>query len=153
MIKDDKIKQFSTGKKMNVLGITIHNTGNELSAKENYDLMLSGKYEAGTHVFVDEKEAIQVLSYDVNCWHTGKAFDKGNMNTISIEICRSVCDEETYLKAQANAIKLVVKLMKKYKLTKEQIYFHQDFDQKKYCPHRILTMYGTKNNFIEKELI
>lgn len=151
MIPNGKKKQFSKST-MRALGITIHNTKNDKSAQENYELMMDSKREAGAHIFVDESDAIQALPYDMNCWHTGKAYDVGNMHTIAIEICRSTCDRKLYMKAQKNAIKVIQNLMRKYKFTNENIYFHQDFNERYYCPHRILEIYGSKDNFIKEEL-
>lgn len=149
MIKNQKLKQFSYGS-MKVLGITIHNTGNGLSAKENYELMKNSMTSHATHYFVDENEVIQVMPLSINVWHTGKGYDRGNMFTISIEICRSTCSESLYLISEKRAIKLIKRLLKSFKLNNDSIYFHNDFDKRNYCPHRILDLYKTKNNFIER---
>lgn len=136
---------------MEVKGITIHNTGSELSARELYEILKDGKVLYLCHFLVDENEVIQCTSEDKRASHTGKGYDFGNLYTISIEICRSKCDEELYLKAQKKAIEFVKSLMEKYNLTKENIYFHSDFDINAYCPHRILNMYRNKKSFLEKE--
>ena len=41
-------------------------------------------------------------------------------------------------------------LLDKYNLTTKDIYFHNDFNTRTYCPHKILDYYGNKKNFIEK---
>lgn len=133
-----------------VKGITIHNTGNKMSAKEHEKLMSESKQHFATHFFVDENEIIQVMPLDWSVWHTGKGLDMGNTRTIAIEICRSMSDLETYKKAQANAIALVKELLKTFHLTNDNIYFHQNFSDV-YCPHRILDLYKTRKNFIRKE--
>jgi len=152
MIKNKKLNQFSFGL-MNVQGITIHNTGNELSAKENYDLMKNSVTSHATHFFVDENEVIQAMPLSINAWHTGKGYDRGNMSTISIEICRSTCTDSQYQLSEQRAIKLIKKLLKSFKLDNNSIYFHNDFDKRNYCPHRILDIYKTKNNFIERRFL
>lgn len=151
MIPEWQMKQFGN-EGMEVRGITIHNTGNNLSARENAKLMKNSAHEAGCHYFIDEKETIQMMPEDWNVWHTGKGNDFGNLSTIAIEICRSTGSTETYMKAQTRAVRKIKKLMEKYNLTTDEIYFHRSFNQTKYCPHRILTIYGSRAKFIEEEL-
>lgn len=133
---------------MIVKGITIHNTGNDMSARENYDLMAERKQINLCHYLIDEKEIINVFPEDREASHTGKGYDFGNRFTLAIEVCRSQSDEELYLKAQKKAVAFIKKLMKKYDLTNDDLYFHNDFNQQAYCPHRILEIYKTKGEFI-----
>lgn len=137
---------------MQVKGITIHNTNNLLSAKENYDEFLKIGKPNLYHYLVDETETINTYPTDLEASHTGRGYDFGNRFTIAIGICRSVCDEELYMKAQERAIKLIKKLMKKYGLKSDDIYFHSDFNTVK-CPHRILEIYETKERFINECII
>ena len=123
---------------LEVKGITIHNTGNTASARENYDWIEQTRMSTGTHYFVDEKETIEVLPLDWCCYHTGKGDDWACQHTIAIEICRSQNDAETYAAAEKRAVALIKKLMKQFKLTSDDIYFHNDFNRRAYCPHRIL---------------
>lgn len=132
---------------MEVKGITVHNTNNELSAQENIELMKQLNAEGNmvsVHYFVDNTGYYQATSEDVPTWHTGKGYDAGNMNTISIEIC-SKGSEEEYKQAEENACFLIRILMSKYELRAEDIYFHRDFDTSFYCPHRILDKYFTED--------
>lgn len=99
------------------------------------------------HYFVDENDIIQATSLEEPTWHTGKGFDAGNMNTISIEICSKGSNEE-YKRAEENALFLIRQLMTNYNLTSDDIYFHRDFDTSFYCPHRILDNYS-KTEWIE----
>lgn len=138
---------------MIVKGITIHNTGNELSAQENYELLKQDMTLNVCHYLVDENNVINVLSEKEEAHHTGRGYDFGNRFTLAIEICRSTCEDEIYLKAQNNAIKLIKKLMKKFKLSKEDLYFHLDFNVNTRCPHYILDKYGTKERFIDEFFI
>ena len=134
-----------------VKGITIHNTGNKYSAKQNAELMANSSSEAGCHFFIDETDTVQMMPETYHVWHTGKAYDFGNLSTIAIEICRSACGEKLYKEAQERAVRKVKNLLKKYGLTTNDVYFHRDFNQTTYCPHRILDMYGDKKNFIKEE--
>lgn len=135
---------------MIVKGITIHNTNNELSARENYEMLLKKQKLNLCHYLVDEIEVINNYSEENEASHTGKGYDFGNRYTLAIEICRSQDNEELYLKAQDNAIKLIKELMKKYNLTKDDLYFHIDFNPQSRCPHRILEIYKTKEEFINE---
>lgn len=152
MIPKDKWGQFGV-EGMVVQGITIHNTGNGLSARENAELMANSSREAGCHYFIDETETIQMMPEDWSVWHTGKGYDFGNMSTIAIEICRSTCSTEQYLAAEVRAVRKVKNLLKKYELTTDNIYFHRTFNPTTYCPHRILTIYKTKANFIKENFL
>lgn len=137
--------------KFTVKGITIHNTNSSLSAQSLYELLKESKQTNACHVLIDEKDIIQILDFKTNAWHTGMGYDNGNLYTIAIEICRSQSELSLYLKAQDNAIKYIKQLINEYKLSINDIYFHNDFNAKSYCPHRILDLYKTKKEFIRKE--
>lgn len=137
---------------MQVKGITIHNTGNRLSAEEMYNyLKFSGKLNL-CHFLVDEQRIIQTIDLNEQAYHTGKGYDLGNRHTIAVEICRSTSNYGLYLKAQNKAVKLIKSLAKRYGLCKYDIYFHKDFDRTSNCPHRILEIYQTKKNFLRREI-
>lgn len=135
---------------MEVKGITIHNTGSSKSAEELFEELKTDKQLNLCHYLVDEKKTIQTLDENIEASHTGKGYDFGNRFTLAIEICRSQNDTQLYLKAQDRAIKLIKKLMKKYNLTRNSIYFHIDFNQKTRCPHKILELYKTKEVFLNE---
>lgn len=152
MLDRNKWIQFGQPLEKGWKGITIHNTGNELSASELAEKMEEATDHLATHFFVDENEVIQMMPLDWCVWHTGKGKDYGNTRTIAVEICRSTCSDEVYKEAQRNAIDLIKELMKQFGFTKDNIYFHKDFNNTFYCPHRILDIYKTKQNFKETEL-
>lgn len=134
---------------MDIRGITIHNTNNNKSARENYEDLLAERRVNVCHYLVDEEEAINTFSIDEQASHTGRGYDFGNRYTIAIEICRSTSDEALYLKAQDKAVELMKELMERFNLTTNNIYFHNDFNNVK-CPHRTLEIYGTKRGFIDE---
>lgn len=138
---------------MEIKGITIHNTGNDLTAQDNYELLKNDMTLNLCHYLVDENEVINVLSEKFEAHHTGKGYDFGNRFTIAIEICRSTSEDEIYFKAEQNAVKLIKKLMKKYKLSKDDLYFHLDFNTNARCPHRILDIYEQKERFINEYFV
>ena len=121
MIGENKKLQFSGGS-MTALGITIHNTNNQYSAEENYQIMLNSSMSYSAHFFVDKDIAIQAMPLDVQALHTGKAYDNGNKYTIAIEICSKGNDEE-FNKAVENTILLIQ--MIRNKLGNLPIYFHK----------------------------
>lgn len=133
---------------MIVKGITIHNTNNSLSARENFDMLYHEHQEKLCHYLIDECSVVRSWPESKEASHTGKGYDFGNQYTLAIEICRSTCDLELYLKAQDNAVKFIKQLMEKYGLSTEDLYFHRDFDTSVGCPHRILELYRTKGEFI-----
>lgn len=128
---------------MIVKGITVHNTGNGISASELYNLIPHNL----CHFLVDEKETIQTYPLDKSAEHTGKGYDYGNMNTIAIEICRSTT--ALYPLAEAKAVELIKELMAMYGLEPKDIYFHIDFNKNTYCPHRILKDHGSKEEWLK----
>ena len=132
---------------MIVKGITIHNTNNDKSAKENYEMLLKAQKVNLCHYLVDEEEVINTFPSNQEASHTGRGYDFGNKYTIAIEICRSQSKKDVYLKAEAKAVELIKQLMKEYKLETKDLYFHKDFNNT-YCPHRILDIYKTKERFI-----
>lgn len=135
---------------LDVQGITIHNTGNEFSAQENYDMCSKSKGNKATHYFIDENKTIEFMPLDWCVYHTGMAIDWACKHTIAIEICNSLNEEEKYLQAEKRAVRLIKKLMKDYNLTTSDIYFHKDFNTKTYCPDRLLEIYGNKKEFIRR---
>jgi len=135
---------------MEIKGITIHNTNNRLSARENYNMLVENKQLNLCHYIIDKDEVIQTWPESMSASHTGKGYDMGNQNTLAIEIANSQEDRNIYFRAQNRAIIFIKDLMRKYDLKNEDIYFHKDFDSQSYCPHRILDLYGDKQNFIKE---
>ena len=132
-----------------IIGITIHNTNNDLSAKENLSKIINNNWN-GYHYLVDEDEIIKLCRDNDVIFHTGKGYDQGNLKTISIGICKSTTNK--YHDAEKNAIKLIVQLMSKYNIGKNAIYFHCDWNKTSFCPHRILSEF-TKKEWIERRFI
>lgn len=122
--------------------ITIHNTAN-VGPAVNERTYLNNRRDnvyISFHFAVDEREAIQILPYDVNGWHAGDGQGKGNRASIGVEICRSRCtgkDEQLYRRAEENGVKLAAYLLKRFNLPLSALRKHQDWSGKN-CPHRIL---------------
>ena len=120
------------------IGITVHNTANSAPASNEIRYMINNNEKVSYHVAVDENEVIECIPFNRNTWNAGDGKGKGNMNTISIEICRSTSEDESlYDRAEENAIEYIAKLLKERGWGVDRVYKHQDWN-KKYCPHKIL---------------
>ena len=120
------------------IGITVHNTANSAPASNEIRYMINNNEKVSYHVAVDENEVIECIPFNRNTWNAGDGKGRGNMNTISIEICRSTSEDESlYNRAEENAIEYIAKLLKERGWGIDRVYKHQDWN-KKYCPHKIL---------------
>lgn len=148
MLSENKWKQYGLPNSK-IKGIVIHNTNNQfMSASELKDWLENEcRYNSGCHYLVDYKDIIQVLPDDWSCYNVGNGMSFGNTDCISIEICSNP-NNKLYLEGEQKAIKLIKKLMKKYHLTKDDIYFHREFQRNINCPAQILKIYGSKANFL-----
>lgn len=119
--------------------LTIHNTGN---SKKGADAEMHTEYvdtQTGyiSWAFtVDDKEIIQELPINEIGWHSGDGRGTGNMKSIGIEICEN--EGIDWEKAKANAIKLIVFLIKNVSSLKSNPIKPHQFWSGKYCPHKIL---------------
>lgn len=149
MIDRNKYNQFGFERSQeDIKCIVLHNTNSELSARQLFNwLNTSCVSSQGCHFIIDHNEVIEVMPLDWSVYHTGKAIDTGNKYGIAIEICSNL-NNDKYLEGEAKAMELVKSLMNEYNLTKNDIYFHQDFNSTTRCPNDILTRYGNKKNFI-----
>jgi N-acetylmuramoyl-L-alanine amidase CwlA len=117
--------------------ITVHNTYNDASAENEIRYMIHNTNQTSYHFAVDDKEVIQGVELDRNAWHAGDGSGQGNRKSIGIEICYSKSGGERYVKAEANAIKLIADLLKERGWGIDRVKKHQDWSGK-HCPHRIL---------------
>lgn len=119
-------------------GITVHNTANDASAKNEIAYMKSNRNEVSYHIAVDDIEAIQAVPFDRNTWHAGDGGSGfGNRQTIAIEICYSKSGGAKFDKAEKNCAVLVAQLLKQFGWGLDKVYTHQKHSGK-YCPHRTL---------------
>lgn len=120
-------------------GITVHNTANDASARNEIAYMTNNDYETSFHFAVDDKEAVQGLPLNRNGWHASDGNGPGNRTTIAIEICYSLSGGERFDKAEENAAELIADLLKKYGWDISVVKRHYDYaPDKKYCPHRTM---------------
>ena len=124
---------------MTPIGITVHNTANDASARNEIAYMTNNDYETSFHYAVDDKEAVQGLPLDRNGWHASDGNGTGNRKTIAIEICYSKSGGARFDKAEENAAELIASLCKEYGWTINNVKRHYDYaPNKKYCPHRTM---------------
>lgn len=119
--------------------IVVHNTANDATARNEIAYMTNNNYETSFHYAVDDKEIVQGLPLDRNGWHSSDGNGKGNREGIAIEICYSKSGGDKFIKAEQNAVDLIVYLLKKYNWRIDRVTKHQDYCGK-YCPHRTLDM-------------
>lgn len=149
------IYQIKCPYEMKASGIVVHNTANNASALSEIKYMINNRNKVSFHFAVDDKEIIQGIPLNRNSWNAGDGVNgKGNRECISIEICysKSESDIDRFLKAEKNAVKLIVKLLKEYNWNVNKVTKHQDYSGK-YCPHRTLDLgWDRFIKMIEKEL-
>lgn len=124
--------------------IVVHNTANDASADSEIRYMHKTEAQGGRqvsyHYAVDDKEAVQGLPENRNGWHSGDGGNgKGNRQGIAIEICYSKSGGDRFIKAEQNAVELIVDILKRYGWGIDKVTKHQDYANK-YCPHRTLDM-------------
>lgn len=157
MIKQDLISSNKYDTKcpysMNPIGIALHNTANDASAKNEVSYMKNNNNEVSYHIAIDDVEAIQVLPFNRNSWATGDGSNgDGNRKYINIEICYSKSGGQRFIDAEKRAAKVIAKLLKDYGWSINKVKKHQDFSGK-YCPHRTLDLgWNRFLNMISKEL-
>ena len=120
--------------------IVVHNTANDASAKNEIAYMKRNDNEVSFHYAVDDKEVVQGIPENRNSWNAGDGGKgKGNREGISIEICYSKSGGDKFIKAEQNAVELIVDILKRYGWGIDKVTKHQDYNGK-YCPHRTLDM-------------
>lgn len=118
--------------------IVVHNTANDASARNEIAYMISNNQEVSFHYAVDDKEVVQGIPENRNAWHSGDGeHGKGNREGVAIEICYSKSGGDRFIKAEQNAVDLIVSILKKYNWGVDKVTKHQDYSGK-YCPHRTL---------------
>lgn len=120
--------------------IVVHNTANDASARNEIAYMTNNDYETSFHYAVDDKEIVQGIEENRNSWNASDGNGKGNREGIAIEICYSLSGGERFIKAEQNAVDLIVDILKRYGWGIDRVTKHQDYGNHKYCPHRTLDM-------------
>jgi N-acetylmuramoyl-L-alanine amidase len=131
---------------MRPTSITVHNTANTASARNEAAYMLRNNNYTSYHVVVDDIEAIQCIPFNRNAWHTGDgaSVGSGNRSSIGIEIAYSNDNgfkghkSSKYIKAEDNAATYIAHVLKQYGWGIDRVKKHEDWSGK-YCPHKMLS--------------
>lgn len=120
--------------------IVVHNTANDAPATNEIAYMRRNNNQVSFHYAVDDVEVVQGIPENRNAWHSGDGGNgKGNREGIAIEICYSKTGGDRFIKAEENAVELIVDILKRYGWGIDRVTKHQDYSGK-YCPHRTLDM-------------
>lgn len=133
--------------------ITVHNTANNASAKNEVSYMKNNNSQTSYHVAIDDKYVVLAIPFDRNAWHAGDGGSgTGNRKSIGIEICYSKSGGSKFDKAEINAAAYIATLLKEYNWTISKVKKHKDWSGKD-CPHRTID-YGWQRflNMIQAEL-
>lgn len=118
--------------------ITVHNTANDASARNEVSYMRRNSSSTSYHVAVDDKEVVIAAPFNRNCFHAGDGrYGTGNRKTIGIEICYSRSGGARFDAAEDNAARYIASLLKAYGWGVDRIKRHYDWSRK-YCPHRTM---------------
>ena len=128
-----------------VIGVTIHNTdwittAPETTPAEQYTRATANgnMNDVIVHYYVDNTCAWQNLPHDIHGWHAADGTGDGNMKTIAIECIMDGTGSDRSKKSEDNAAKLAAGILKELGLGIDQLYTHQHWYSKKYCPAYIL---------------
>lgn len=157
MIDENKLDQYGYPRPngiQDIKGIVLHNTGNiKLSARQLYDYLNNeNKTSQGCSYIVDKEEIIQCMPDDWCVYSTGKGKDYATKYLLALEICDNINDDD-YKLGQDKAVELIKDLMEQYNISSDEIYFHNDFNDKVYCPHILLDNYGSAKRFVVEEIL
>lgn len=131
--------------------ITVHNTANDASARNEVSYMRNNSSSTSYHVAVDDKEVVIAAPFNRNCFHAGDGrYGPGNRKTIGIEICYSRSGGARFDAAEDNAARYVASLLKAYGWGINRVKRHYDWSRK-YCPHRTMDRgWGRFLNMVRK---
>lgn len=127
---------------MNPKYLTIHNTGNTASARNEISYMNSNWNQTSYHVAIDENEVVQAIPFNRNAWHAGDGQGQGNRASIGVEIARSMDNgysgsmSERYLQGQENATLYSAHVLLQYGWGTDRLRQHWHWSRKD-CPHKM----------------
>lgn len=140
----------------NPVGIFIHNGADSQNATTAYyrNYLQNANLENGfAHYYVCSDGILQAED-DANCaWHCGNA--DGNTNYLSIEVCQSMGDLNTFKQNEERALQWCAQKCKQYGIVPNEntIRLHQEVFATA-CPHRSVEIHGdatqTKAYFVNR---
>ncbi len=139
----------------NPVGICIHNDAGSQSATASFYrgwLPTHDKESGFAHYYVCSDGTVQAED-DLYCaWHCGNT--NGNTNYLSVEICQSMGDLNTFKSNEERAFKLIADKCKQYGITPNAntIKLHREFSSTA-CPHRTMEIHGNDVNAVKSYCI
>ena len=137
---------------MSPIGICIHETDNNATARNEASYMARNNMYVSWHVAVDENEVVQTLPFNRNGWAAGDgANGVGNRRYIHIEICRNKDNgyagaaSSRLMQSYENAAIYTAHVLRQYGWTTSVLRQHYDFTRKN-CPRKI-RLHGRWNWF------
>lgn len=128
-----------------VIGVTIHNTDfittatGTTPAEQYTRATLNGNMgDVIVHYYVDDVCAWQNLPHGIHGWHAADGSGDGNWRTIAIECIMDGTGSERSKKSEDNAARLAAAILKEFGFGIDQLYTHNHWYNKKYCPAYIL---------------
>ena len=162
VITDNKSLNYSkkTRLKTNIRFLILHYTGMQ-SARVSLNRLKNPKSKVSCHYFVDRNGKVcRMVEDNKTAWHAGKSkwkhFNNLNKYSIGIEIQNKghYINYQNFTKKQIfSLIQLIKKLLKKYKIKKENVLGHSDIaplrklDPGEKFPWRLLSKKGAANWF------
>ena len=120
--------------------ITVHNTANNASARNEATYMRNNNNQVSFHDVIDDKEVVHCIPHNRNAWHAGDGGSgTGNRKTIGVEICYSKSGGSRFTAAEKNAAKYIAKLLKQRGWGISRVKRHKDWSGKN-CPHRTMAL-------------
>lgn len=128
----------------NPIGIFIHNDAGSANANAAFykGWLPSHNLSAGfAHYYVAQDGILQAEDDANRAWHCGQT--DGNDNYLSIEVCQSMGDLETFKNNEEKALQLAAQKCKQYGITPSTstIRLHQEVSATA-CPHRSVEIHG-----------
>lgn len=123
---------------MTPIGVTVHNTYNDATARNESNYMKNNNNSTSFHDVVDDKEVVHCIPHNRNAFHAGDGNDgTGNRKTIGVEICYSKSGGSKFDQAEQNAAAYIATILKARNWTIKNVYRHKDWSGKN-CPHRTM---------------
>lgn len=136
---------YPSGGMDRICGVTIHNTdwittvAGTTPAEQYTRATLNGNMgDVIVHYYVDNVCAWQNLPHKVHGWHAADGSGDGNMQTIAIECIMDGSGSERSKKSEDNAARLAAAILKQLGFGIDQLFTHQHWYSRKYCPAYIL---------------
>lgn len=124
--------------------ITVHNTANNASARNEATYMRNNNNQVSFHDVIDDKEVVHCIPHNRNAWHAGDGGSgTGNRKSIGIEICYSKSGGSRFTAAEKNAAAYIATLLKQKGWGLDRVKRHKDWSGKN-CPHRTMALGWTR---------